>query len=84
MGNQLRFLGKLITSELRWLLDGKIVKTKIQSRRETEFYKTLIDFKVVSVALSVSVEMPRVGLRGGATGAIAPGPPFQAGPRDDI
>jgi len=36
---------------------------------------------VVSVALSVSVEMPRVGLRGGA---IAPGPPFQADPRDDI
>jgi len=26
----------------------------------------------------------RAGLRGGATGAIAPGPPLQGGPRDDI
>ena len=26
----------------------------------------------------------RAGLRGGATGAIAPGPPLQGGPRDEI
>ena len=26
----------------------------------------------------------RAGLRGGATGAIAPGPPLQGGPRDEM
>ena len=31
-----------------------------------------------------TIVLPRAGLRGGATGAIAPGSPMQGGPRDGI